>query len=220
MKGLSLFSGIGGLDIAAEWTGIESVAFCEIDKYACKVLKKRWPDVPIINDVRDVTKGAEAIGEEAIDVVHGGFPCQDLSQAGKQAGLEGDRSGLWFEMLRVVEEIRPCFVVAENVRGAINLALDTVQTGLEDAGYEVRTVLIPASAFGAPHRRERIFVLGVRRDVADALRIRTEAGFPAEAEWEEGHADIANNRGGVDDRVGDYIEGNERANGRGTVGTL
>jgi DNA (cytosine-5)-methyltransferase 1 len=164
MKALSLFSGIGGLDLAAEAAGIKTTAFCEIEQYAVKVLERRWPGVPIIDDVRKI-KGCDW----AVDVIHGGFPCQDLSQAGKQAGLEGERSGLWFEMLRVISEIRPAFVVAENVRGAVNLALDTVQAGMEDEGYEVRTLLLPAAAFGAPHKRERMFVIGIRKDVVDSI---------------------------------------------------
>lgn len=166
MRALSLFSGIGGLDIAAHAAGIETVAFCEIEPFACQILAKRFPGVPIINDVREVIADG-SLG--TIDVVHGGFPCQDLSVAGKQRGLSGDRSGLWYEMLRVVSELRPAYVLAENVRGACNLALPTVVSGLERAGYEVRASVVPASAFGAPHKRERLFVLGVKRDVADAI---------------------------------------------------
>lgn len=160
MRALSLFSGIGGLDLAAESCGIETAAFCEIEPYAVEVLKRRWPGVPIIDDVRKI-RGCDW----TVDVIHGGFPCQDLSVAGKQKGLSGERSGLWFEMLRVIAECRPAFVLAENVRGAVNLALDTVYAGLEDEGYEVRPYVLPASAVGAPHQRERLFVFGVREDV-------------------------------------------------------
>jgi len=171
MNALSLFSGIGGLDLAAEWAGIKPVAFCEIDPYACEILKRRWPDVPILPDVREID------GRDwPVDVVHGGFPCQDLSVAGKQAGLSGERSGLWFEMLRIISECRPRFVVAENVRGAVNLALDTVCSGLGDEGYEVWPFVLPASAFGAPHQRERLFVVGIRTDVADAINERLQGG--------------------------------------------
>jgi len=174
MKGLSLFSGIGGLDLAARWAGIETVGFCEIEPFPVEILKRRWPNVPIVDDVRTVH------GDEwrAVDIVFGGFPCQDLSSAGKKAGLEGARSGLWFEMLRVIREIRPCWILAENVRGAINLALDTVVSGLEDEGYQVRPLVIPASAFGAPHRRERLFVVGARSDVADAVPVGLEEERP------------------------------------------
>lgn len=165
MKLLSLFSGVGTTELAARELGFKTTAFCEIDPFAQSILCKRFPGMPICTDIRSMR------GDEfgAVDVVCGGFPCQDLSVAGRKAGLEGARSGLWFEMLRIVREVRPRYVLAENVRGAINLALDTVTAGLEGAGYEVRTSLVPASLLGAPHQRYRIFILGVRRDVADAL---------------------------------------------------
>ena len=124
------------------------------------------------SDVRNVDWGGQY--RNTVDIIFGGFPCQDLSVAGKQAGLEGARSGLWFEMLGAIEAIRPRFVVAENVRGAINLALDTVQAGLEAANYEVWPFLLPAAAVGAPHKRERMFVIGIRNDVADTYRKRVE----------------------------------------------
>lgn len=171
MKALSLFTGIGGLDLAAEASGIEIVGMCEIDPYAVSVLRKRFPDTPIFNDIKNLKRGDI---NRAVDIIFGGFPCQDLSVAGKQKGLEDDegnpteRSGLWFEMLRVISEFRPTFILAENVRGAINLALDTVRDGLEREGYEVRAILVPAVAFGAPHKRERIFIFGIRKDVVYA----------------------------------------------------
>ncbi|NCC62708.1 MAG: hypothetical protein EOM12_17625, partial [Verrucomicrobiae bacterium] len=131
---------------------------------------KRFSGVPIFEDVRKLT--AEVIRDrtgmgtsQSIDIIFGGFPCQDLSQAGKQVGLTGARSGLWFEMLRVISELRPRYVVAENVRGAVNLALDTVYSNLVNEGYKVYPYVIPASAVGAPHQRERLFVVGVREDV-------------------------------------------------------
>jgi site-specific DNA-cytosine methylase len=170
LRALSLFSGIGGLDLAAEMAGIKVVGLCEIEPFPVEVLKKRFPGVPIFEDVRKLT--AEVIRDktrmgtsQSIDIIFGGFPCQDLSVAGKQKGLEGERSGLWFEMLRVVHELRPSYVLAENVRGAVNLALDTVYTNLVDEGYKVYPYVIPASAVGAPHQRERLFVVGVREDV-------------------------------------------------------
>lgn len=169
MKGLSLFSGIGGLDLSAIACGITPVAMCEIEPFPVQILKKRFPGVPILSDVRKVN-GHDYRG--TVDIIFGGFPCQDLSVAGRRAGLldaDGNttRSGLWFEMLRIISEARPRFVVAENVRGAIDAALDVVQGGLEGEGYEVRTILLPASAVGAPHQRERIFILGVRSDLLE-----------------------------------------------------
>jgi len=178
MKGLSLFSGIGGLDLSAIACGITPVAMCEIEPFPVQILKKRFPGVPVLPDVKKVN-GHDYRG--TVDIIFGGFPCQDLSIAGRRAGLldaDGNttRSGLWFEMLRIINEARPRFVVAENVRGAIDAALDVVQGGLEGEGYEVRTILLPASAVGAPHQRERIFIVGVRQDVANAYAQGLQGG--------------------------------------------
>lgn len=193
LRAISLFSGIGGLDLAAHAVGIETEVFSEIEPYAVKILEKRWPDVENVGDITRFTnrtlrelggspyhtfKTPADAGE--IDLVHGGFPCQDLSIAGKRAGLSGGRSGLWFEMLRVVSESRPRWVIAENVRGAVNLALDTVQAGLEEEGYQVWPHLVSASAFGAPHKRERLFVVACRGDVADSLSGRLSKARPRE----------------------------------------
>ena len=192
MNALSLFSGIGGLDLAAEMAGIKVKAFCEIEPFPVAVLTKRFPGVPIFEDVRKLT--AEVIRDktgmgtsQSIDIIFGGFPCQDLSQAGKQVGLTGARSGLWFEMLRVISELRPRYVIAENVRGAVNLALDTVYSNLVNEGYKVYPYVIPASAVGAPHQRERLFVVGVREDVAMAYsrcELRQRSGECREVERE------------------------------------
>lgn len=166
IRNLSLFSGVGGLDLAAVEAGIETVAFCEIEPYPVKVLEKRFPGVKIYDDVRTITKDRlEVDGILPINIISGGFPCQDLSVAGNQKGLtdeEGNitRSGLWFEMFRIIQEVRPTWVVAENVRGAVNIALDTVTSNLESEGYEVRSIVIPACAVGAPHQRERLFIVG------------------------------------------------------------
>ena len=194
MKALSLFSGIGGLDLAAESCGIETSAFCEIEPYAVKVLERRFQGIENHGDItRFTNRTLRELGGSpfhrfkcpadyngTINIVHGGFPCQDLSVAGKQAGLEGARSGLWFEMLRVIAECRPAFVLAENVRGAVNLALDTVYSNLVGEGYKVYPYVIPASAVGAPHQRERLFVFGVRRDVADSACERLQRSLAKE----------------------------------------
>lgn len=162
MKVLSLFTGIGGLDLSAMMAGMEISAMCEVDDYAVSVLAKRFPDVPVYRDIRKLNGAILKQDGIEVDVIVGGFPCQDLSCAGKQAGLEGGRSGLWFEMLRLIGEVKPRWVVAENVRGAVNLALDTCRMGLEEEGYEVRAYVIPASATGAPHKRERVFIVAHR----------------------------------------------------------
>lgn len=178
LKALSLFSGIGGLDLAAMQCGIEPVAFCEIDDFPAAVLGKRFPSIPIYPDIRKLE--GKQIG--TVDVIYGGFPCQDLSQAGRKAGLVDDdgnvtRSGLWFEMLRLIREIRPNYVVAENVRGAVNAALDVVKSGLEEEGYQVWTLVIPASAFGAPHQRERLFIFGIRESITSNLTNTSRTGL-------------------------------------------
>ena len=151
MKALSLFSGIGGKDLAAEWAGITPVAFCEIDPFCRKILKKHWLGVPIFRDVFKL-RGYQ-IG--AVDIIYGGFPCQPFSVAGKQKG-KSDTRQLWPEFSRLVKEIRPRWVFAENVPGIINIAADDVCADLERLGYEVGIWNFEAAAVGANHRRARI----------------------------------------------------------------
>src|SRR5690606_22214474 len=160
---LDLFSGIGGMSLAADWAGIETVAFCEIESYCQKVLRKHWPHIPIYTDVRELTRERlekdGVIGDgRAIDIVCGGYPCQPFSVAGKRGGAEDDRH-LWPEMFRLIEELRPAWVVGENVAGHVSLGLDDVLSDLENAGYQARAFVIPAAAVGAPHRRDRVFVV-------------------------------------------------------------
>ena len=215
MKHISLFSGIGGDTLAAQWAGFETVLFVETDKFCQKVLNKHWPDVPIIGDIKDATKekvmaytehngraktknqreysqnqcegktgqnvcvnesqgtcstrriarGDDCSRREGISTVNpitlitGGFPCQPVSVAGKQRGKEDDR-WLWPEMLRVISEIRPTWVVAENVAGLLRMGFRDCISDLESAGYETTSFLIPACAVNAPHRRDRVFIVG------------------------------------------------------------
>ena len=164
LKILDLFSGLGGFSLGLERTGnFETVAFCEIDKYCTLLLQKHWKGTKIYNDVKEITKERlEADGVQLPDVITGGFPCQPFSVAGKQKGTSDDRH-LWPEMFRIIKEFTPRWVVGENVKGITNIqdgmVFETVCTDLEGAGYEVRTFNIPAAGVGAPHRRERMWIV-------------------------------------------------------------
>lgn len=168
---LSLFSGIGGLDIAAEMAGFRTVGQCEWADYPTKVLEKHWPDVPRWRDIRTLTGDDfhERTGLGTVDVISGGFPCQPFSVAGKRRGRKDDRY-LWPEMLRVIQEIRPGWVVGENVAGIVNMALDQVYADLEGIGYTVQALIIPAVAVDAPHRRDRCAIVAHNNDVRRLLR--------------------------------------------------
>jgi len=186
---LDLFSGIGGFALAAQWVWgdeLEIVSFCEIDKFCQKVLKKHWPDVPCCEDIRRLTNEwitaniksdrLEELGQKRfkqggiignntvqIDLLTGGFPCQPYSVAGNQLGDADDRT-LWPEMLRVIRETRPRWIVGENVAGIIELALEQVCASLEVEGYEVQPVIVPACAVNAPHRRDRVWIIARNTD--------------------------------------------------------
>jgi len=154
---LDLFSGIGGFSLGLERTGgFRTVAFCEIDPFCRLVLAQHWPGVPIHDDARTLT----ADHLPAIpDVIVGGFPCQDISVAGKGAGLAGERSGLWREYARLIGEIRPRYVLVENVAALLGRGLGDVLGDLAALGYDAEWHCIPASAVGAPHRRDRVWIV-------------------------------------------------------------
>ncbi len=199
---IDLFSGIGGFSLAASWVWGEELDikfFCECDKFCQKVLRKHWPTVPIIEDVRDVayarlfgqakqeeqTTGVEQSGSimafaksresreqtesegwkdscrrsKEINLLTGGFPCQPFSIAGKRKGKEDNRF-LWPEMFRIIKETRPRWIIAENVAGIVRMALDDCLSDLEGEGYSTQAVIIPACTVNAPHRRDRIWIVG------------------------------------------------------------
>jgi len=153
MTVLDLFSGIGGFSLGLERTGgFRTVAFCEIDPFCQKVLAKHWPGVPIHDDVRTL-EGFSS------DVITGGYPCQPFSFAGERRGAADDRH-LWPEMYRIVKSVRPRWVVAENVAGHIRMGLDQVLSDMEAIGYTCWTFVVPACAVDAPHRRDRVWIIG------------------------------------------------------------
>jgi DNA (cytosine-5)-methyltransferase 1 len=159
VKILDLFSGIGGFSLGLERAGMTTIAFCEIDPYCRRVLRKHWPDVPIYDDVRTLT--AERLVRDGIapDVICGGFPCQDVSLAGARKGLDGERSGLWFEYARIIGEVRPHYVIVENTPGLLSLGMDVVLGDLAALGYDAEWHCIPASAVGADHGRDRVWII-------------------------------------------------------------
>jgi DNA (cytosine-5)-methyltransferase 1 len=173
-KILDLFSGLGGFSLGLERTGyFKTIAFCDNDKFSKLILDKHWKGIKIYDDVREITK--QKFKEDGIpfpDIITGGFPCQPFSVAGKQKGTSDDRH-LWPEMFRIIKAFKPRYVIGENVRGIINIqdgvVFETVCTDLESEGYEVQPFIIPAAGVGAPHRRERVWIIAVRSNVVNTV---------------------------------------------------
>jgi DNA (cytosine-5)-methyltransferase 1 len=196
MKAISLFSGVGGLDLGFERAGIETVLQAEQEPWALEVLARHWPETERVTDVRDVGDGylqqlrvarsgtdTERWGERSdIDLIYGGFPCQDVSMAGKRAGLDGARSGLWFEFRRIVSELRPRWVVIENVPGLLssNGGADfaVILNGLEELGFWWAYGVLDSQHFGVPQRRRRVFVVASpsRRSAEQVLSLCESCG--------------------------------------------
>ena len=175
LRHLDLFSGIGGFALGLESTGgFETVGFCDNEPFAQKVLKKHWPDVPCYEDVRDV--GVDTVGYRGVDIITGGFPCQPYSVAGKQD--PNDNRQLWPEMFRIIKEIRPTYVIGENVRNLISIregvVFEQVCTDLEGEGYEVQTFVLPASAVNAPHQRYRCWIVAYSRCINERSKKKPE----------------------------------------------
>ena len=160
MRVLDLFSGIGGFSLGLERAGMQTVAFCENNDFSRKVLAKHWPGIPIHKSIEELD-GRQYRG--SIELICGGFPCQPFSVAGQQRGAEDDRA-LWPEMLRVIREVDPAWVIGENVSGIINMELGNCLSSLEDSGYAVQTFVIPACGVDAPHRRDRVWIIARKND--------------------------------------------------------
>ena len=182
---LDLFSGIGGFSLGLEWTGgFQTVAFCENNLSCHKVLNKYWKNVPIYLDIKEMI--LERLRKDKIpkiDIITGGFPCQDISQAGKREGIKASRSGLWMEMCRLVGEIRPRYVIVENVQALLHRGIESVLADLAEVGYDTEWHCIPASAIGAPHQRDRVWIIaypcgkrGGRREIPKADRRSRDTG--------------------------------------------
>jgi len=176
MNHLGLFEGIGGFSLAARWMGWETVAWVEIDTDCQKVLAKNFPQTKGYGDIKEFD-GTKYSGQ--VDIITGGFPCQPFSTAGKRNGTNDDRS-LWGEMFRVVKEVRPRFVVAENVYGIVSMELDNILADLEGEGYEAEAFVLPACAVDAKHQRKRVWIIanidGWRRDAQSCICPVTSKG--------------------------------------------
>jgi DNA (cytosine-5)-methyltransferase 1 len=152
MKHLDLFSGIGGFALAARWAGIETVAFCEIDSFCKRILGKNFPNVPIYHDIKTFNY------QSKVDILTAGFPCQPFSVAGKKKGKQDDRY-LWPELLRIIKKSKPSWIIIENVPGVVGMELDNMLFDLDIEMYKAETLILPACAANAPHRRDRVWII-------------------------------------------------------------
>jgi DNA (cytosine-5)-methyltransferase 1 len=176
---LDLFSGIGGFSLGLERAGMRTVAFCEIEPFCQRVLKKHWPEVPVFGDVRALT--ADQVGQ--VEVICGGFPCQDISLAGSGAGIEGRRSGLWTEYARLIGELQPRYVVVENVAILLGRGMGRVLGDLASLGFHAEWHCIPASYVGAPHSRDRLWIIADRDEGAVRPRWQPRLQDSDKADW-------------------------------------
>jgi DNA (cytosine-5)-methyltransferase 1 len=205
-KVLDLFSGIGGFSYGLELTGgFRTVGFCEIDEEARKVLKNHWPNVKQYTDIKELTyEKLQADGIEP-NVITGGFPCQDISLAGKGKGIIGERSSLWSEYARLIDDVRPKWAIIENVSSLRSRGLTLVLQDLSEIGYDAEWHCIPASAVGAPHRRDRVWIIAYPREegthMADSERLGWQEGSSQSREFETEEASSKFNNGSEGRRV-------------------
>jgi DNA (cytosine-5)-methyltransferase 1 len=187
---LDLFSGIGGFSLGLQRAGMKTVAFCEIDHYCRETLTRHWPGIPVYSDIRQLTKRRLQHDHiSRIDLICGGYPCQPFSVAGKQRGANDPRH-LWPEMHRLIREIRPRWIICENVAGHVELGMDAVLDDLESTGYTATPFVIPACAVGAPHRRDRVWIVAHTAGIRPQGSLGTQARqfaqeLPAEPVWRE-----------------------------------
>lgn len=221
MNVLSLFAGIGGLELGLERAGMTVVGQVELDPFCQQVLAKHWPDTPRHDDVRTTIEWWESEPRPHVDIICGGFPCQDISNAGKQAGITGERSGLWKAMWDTIRHLRPRYVLIENVSALAVRGLDVVLADLAAIGFDAQWATLRASDFGAPHNRERLYILaytpsldGESRNLLGESRTR-RAPIPARglssldasarrraaSEWLERQPDVARLAHGIPRQV-------------------
>lgn len=196
MNVLDLFSGIGAFALGLERAGFNIAAFCEIDDYCRRVLAQRWPGVPIYGDIRYLTADRLARDDIDVDVTCGGWPCQDISIAGRGAGIAGPESGLWREYARLIGELRPRYALMENVAALLDRGMGEVLADLAALGYDTTWHCIPASYMGAAHRRDRVWIVaypegerveGIGTNRLEVARQLVEQGLPLcnrDSEWQ------------------------------------
>lgn len=208
LRVLDLFSGIGGFSLGLERAGMRTIAFCEIDEYNRWHLRRRWPGVPVFDDVRTL-RADQVVGA---DLICGGFPCQDISSAGKGVGIEGGRSGLWREFARLIGELRPRFAIVENVAALNFRGLGHVLADLTALGYDAEWHVIPAWTLGAPHERERCWIIAYPQGESRlyqphigeaAARLLADAPAWASCPWNAPAAGVCRVDDGIPDRVVD-----------------
>lgn len=196
MRHLDLFSGIGGFALAAQWAGMQTVGFSEIDEFACKVLAKNFPEVPNLGNIKEID------GNEcgSVDIITGGYPCQPFSSIGARRGHEDPRH-LWPEMFRIIKQVMPTWVVCENVERHVSNGLDSVLSDLENEGYETEPVIIPACAVGAPHERKRVWVVAYTKSIRISGKLEESQGTAGAYALKWRHSNrksVRNNAGGAD----------------------